>query len=119
MEPESNEYSAAFLRPTKWGEITRLDDGRWETVWALSFTAPAPAGETPVHRNDRIGFRSTLRVPDEGDRTAGQLRVVTEEEAMSAVNYPETFTSFRLVHETVAAIRTIQGLPREWYAPFR
>ncbi|WP_378730821.1 hypothetical protein [Nocardia brasiliensis] len=111
-----NEYSAADLRKTVWGNITELDDGRWETVWHLEFPTSQERTVVEVYRDDGIGFCATLQVT--GDRV-GELRVLTREQAMSAEYYSPTFTCFGIVNDSLAEIGTIQGLPKDWYAPFR
>ncbi|MGW5381458.1 hypothetical protein [Nocardia sp. NPDC003963] len=116
MTHESPEYSGANLRPTVWGEVTESTDGYWETVWRLGFTGPQPRRSLLVQANDESGFRATLETDGSAD---GVLRVRTRADAMSAVYYPLTFTSFAVVNDTVGEIREIQGLPRDWYAPFR
>lgn len=69
-----------------------------------------------VQNGHRAGFRATLETTG---GTGGVLRVLTREDAMSAKNYPLTFTSFGIVNDSVAEIREIQDRPRDWYAPFR
>lgn len=49
----------------------------------------------------------------------GELHIFTREHAMSAVYYPLTYKSLRIVNDSIAEIDKIQGLPRDWYAPFR
>lgn len=116
MTDEPPEYSAANLRPTVWGSRAELDDGRWETVWHLTFTAPRSREALVVHEDEESGFRATLQTHG---GTAGELRVLTHQDAMAPDYYPLTFTSFAIVNDTVGEIREIQGCPRDWYAPFR
>ncbi|WP_416566661.1 hypothetical protein [Nocardia testacea] len=116
MTDEPPGYSAADLRPTVWGSRTRHDDGRWETVWRLTFAAPRARRTSVVHQDEEAGFRAVLETHD---GTEGELRVLTRRDAMSAEYYPLTFISFAIVNDTVAEIREIQGRPRDWYAPFR
>lgn len=116
MTEEHPDYSAADLRPTAWGSRTALDDGRWETVWRLTFAAARARQTLVVHQDEKAGFRATLETHG---GTAGELRVLTRRDAMAPEYYPLTFTSFAVVNDTVGEIREIQGRPRDWYAPFR
>ncbi|MGI5349424.1 hypothetical protein ACQEU8_14660 [Streptomyces sp. CA-250714] len=115
---QENPYSADFLRKTEWGEYRELDTGEWETVWQISFREGAPSQEiTDVLHDPSIGFRSYLRRRGSGEEA--ELVVVSQEHSTSAVNYPATYSSFRIVNEEVGEIEKIQGLPRDWYPPFR
>jgi hypothetical protein len=116
MSDESGTYSAAALKKTKWGKIAALDGGKWETVWDLSFTSEVPDAPVNIHEDADIGFSSTLEPAQDGSAV---LRIVTRRHAMSPEYYSPTFTSFRIVNDDVAEVLTIQGLPRDWYAPFR
>ncbi|MFH8768169.1 hypothetical protein [Streptomyces sp. NPDC017958] len=69
-----------------------------------------------MFQNASIGFISIIEFL--GMRNA-ELRIHTKEQAMSAVNYPATYSSFRIVNDELAEIEAIQGLPRDWYPPFR
>ena len=116
MTGESADYSAANLRPTVWGSRAELHDGRWETVWRLTFAAPRSRQTTVVHQDEKAGFRATLETHG---GIGGELRVLTREDAMAPEYYPLTFTSFAIVNDAFGEIREIQGCPRDWYAPFR
>ncbi|MGW0180621.1 hypothetical protein [Nocardia sp. NPDC003345] len=116
MTDEPSGYSAENLRPTAWGICTELDDGHWETLWRLTFAAPRRAGSLPIHSDETAGFRATLET---NGGTRAELRVSTRDDAMSAVYYPLTFTSFAIVNDSVGELREIQDRPRDWYAPFR
>ncbi|MEU1520915.1 hypothetical protein ACH474_03700 [Nocardia rhamnosiphila] len=116
MTEEPPAYSAADLRPTVWGSRARYDDGRWETVWRLTFAAPRARQTLAVHQDEKAGFRAVLETYG---GTGGELRVLTRRDAMAAEYYPLTFTSFAIVNDTVGELREIQGRPRDWYAPFR
>ncbi|UNZ17804.1 hypothetical protein [Streptomyces sp. 891-h] len=116
----NQEYSAAFLWQTEWGDYRELDGGGWETVWRITFR---PGGGSPqenveIFDDPSIGFRSFLR-SGAGVEPAAELVVISREHSMSAVNYPATYSSFRIVNDEVAEIQQIQGLPRAWYPPFR
>jgi hypothetical protein len=111
-----NEYPASALYPTKWGEFFQRSDGKWETVWLLLLAHSVESREIAVHSDDSAGLVVTLHG---SGKSEAELRVVTREHAMAAENYPATYKAFRLVDETIARIEEIQGLPRDWYAPFR
>ena len=38
---------------------------------------------------------------------------------MSASYYPLTFEAFGIINDRFGIISEIEGLPRDWYAPFR
>ncbi|MEV6335544.1 hypothetical protein AB0M12_12615 [Nocardia vinacea] len=116
MRPGLQRYSAEHVRKTTWGDIAEHEGGRWETVWHLSFVEPHPAAVIAIHSNEEIGFEGTLHILE---NSAGELRVITDEEAMSPEYYSPTYVCFRIVNDDIAEIGTIQGLPRDWYAPFR
>jgi len=114
MKPE---YSASFLRQTKWGDFRELDSGEWETVWRITFRpGDSPQEDVDILDDPSIGFHSRLRG---GTEEETELVVTSREHSMSAVNYPATYSSFRIVNDQVAEIQQIQGLPRDWYPPFR
>ncbi|MFI7669048.1 hypothetical protein [Nocardia sp. NPDC049526] len=116
MHPGLKRYSAEHIRKTTWGDVTDLEGGRWETVWHLSFVEPHPVATIEIDSDDEIGFRGTLHILE---NSAGELRVVTDDEPMLPEYYSPTYVCFRIVHDDIAEIGTIQGLPRDWYAPFR
>ncbi|WP_019929492.1 hypothetical protein [Nocardia sp. BMG111209] len=116
MSTGPHDYSAAEIKKTTWGELHELDDGRWKTVWRLTFTAPPAAQSTEVFSDETIGFRAMLQT-HEG--TSGELLVFTDEQAMSAIYYSPTFKSLGIVNDDIAELQTIENHPKEWYAPFR
>ncbi|MFE9335930.1 hypothetical protein [Streptomyces sp. NPDC007063] len=114
MNPE---YSASYLRQTKWGDYRELDNGQWETVWRITFRPGySPRRDVDILDDPSIGFHSYLRGSTEEE---AELVVISQEHSASAVNYPATYSSFRIVNDEVADIQQIQGLPRDWYPPFR
>lgn len=116
MTPSEGPYPASALRKTKWGDFNELDNGTWETIWTLTLRGDHAREVVEVFRSESIGFTAVIAFL--GMRNA-EMRVSTREHAMSAVNYPATYTSFRIVNDELAEIETIQGQPRDWYAPFR
>ncbi|WP_344534951.1 hypothetical protein [Streptomyces albiaxialis] len=117
MSEAPDEYSVSYLRKTKWGDVRKLEDGSWETTWSLTLKqADAQVCESVVLSDPRIGFESHLAVVSPQDV---RLVVITSEHAMSAVNYQPTYSSLRIVNDDIAEIESIQGLPKNWYAPFR
>ncbi|WP_156959839.1 hypothetical protein [Nocardia sp. BMG51109] len=116
MNNESIEYSVANLRKTSWGGFRELDDESWETIWHLEFSTPQESLETEVYNDDDIGFRAVLKISSD---TAGRLHIFTRESAMSAVNYSPTFKCFGIINDDIAELAKIEGLPKEWYSPFR
>ncbi|APA96704.1 hypothetical protein NS506_02642 [Nocardia seriolae] len=110
------DYSSSRIHKTVWGEFSELEGGTWETMWQLGFAVPGPAGGWEIYSDERIGFVAKLRISEED---GGELRISTRCWALSAEYYSPTFKSFSVVNDSVAAISTIQGLPRDWYAPFR
>ncbi len=116
LMPNEDPYPASALRKTKWGEFRQLSDGSWQTTWTLILCDNHTREAVAVHHNESIGFTSSVHFL--GMRNA-ELQVLTREQPMSAVNYPATYMSFRIVNDELAEIDTIQGLPRNWYPPFR
>ncbi|MFE6919614.1 hypothetical protein ACFVAV_01075 [Nocardia sp. NPDC057663] len=114
--PEHRDYAASKIRKTTWGSIRALEDGSFETAWHLTFHTPQDPKESEVYRDDRIGFQAALNITDQ---FAAELLVTTRDSAMSAAYYPPTFKSFGLVDDTIAELATIEGHPKDWYAPFR
>lgn len=115
VKGENSEYSASSIKKTTWGDITQLADGRWSTVWQLEFTLPQPECTVEVISDSAVGFDAILKTVGR----QGNLNIITREHAMSGVNYPMTYKCFRVVNDNIGKIRTIQGKPRDWYAPFR
>ena len=112
-----NEYSAAEIRKTTWGRIEAASGGGWKTTWQFAMdTSQAAKGVIRVVSDAESGFESWLEVTAPGRST---LTVMTARSAMSAEYYPLTFRSFRIVNDDIGVIETIEGLPRDWYAPFR
>ncbi|MCX4099212.1 hypothetical protein [Nocardia sp. alder85J] len=109
-------YSASHIRKTTWGEFLKLDDGRWKTTWKLVFETAQDTRSVEIYGNDNIGFRAELKTSGGVD---AELLVFTAEQAMSAIYYPPTFKSFGMVNDLVGELKTIEGHPKEWYAPFR
>lgn len=109
-------YSPSDLRKTRWGDSRKLSDGTWETVWNVEVVPECSLTSVSLFRDESIGFTSTavFSTPH-----SAQIKVITREQAMSTEYYPATFTSFRIMNDEVAEISTIQGLPRDWYAPLR
>ncbi|MCP2320863.1 hypothetical protein APR12_006253 [Nocardia amikacinitolerans] len=85
-------------------------------MWQLEFLSSYRERSVNVLSDSMIGFRAVLEMKGGVD---GELHIFTSEHAMSAVNYPMTYKSFRIVNDSIAEIDKIQGLPRDWYAPFR
>ncbi len=113
----SGEYSAAQIKKTTWGKTSESAEGGWETVWKFEMdTSRIGDSSVQVHSDDELGFNARLYVVENG---RANLVVRTVGHAMLAEYYPLTFTSFRLVNDNLGAIETIEGLPRDWYAPFR
>lgn len=110
-------YSAAEIKKTVWGKISEVADGGWETVWEFEMDTAAVGDATcQVHRDGESGFNARLVVLAPG---RANLIVSTVGHAMLAEYYPLTFMSFRLVNDNIGVIDRIEGLPRDWYAPFR
>jgi hypothetical protein len=110
-------YSAAQIKKTTWGEIAEIAPGVWKTVWELAMdTSRIDAGPLLIHSDDGLGFIAQLYPADTG---RVRLTVYATGHAMRAEYYPLTFTTFRLVNDDVGEIETIEGLPRDWYSPFR
>lgn len=117
MDISSNRYSKSDIRKTTWGPIAKLDDGRERTIWRLTFRVPQdPANNVDIYHDDKAGLDAVLTISESG---TGDLTITTKGHAMAAEYYPLTFKCFRIVDDTVAEIATIEGHPKEWYAPFR
>ncbi|WP_153548022.1 hypothetical protein [Streptomyces sp. RB17] len=112
-----NDYSAAKIRKTVWGHVEPGQDGGWVTTWRFTMDTSRVLGEAiEIVSEVECGFESRLNVAASGEST---LTVKTVRPAMSAEYYPLTFRSFRIVNDEIGIIETIEGLPRDWYAPFR
>ncbi|UFS96292.1 hypothetical protein [Nocardia huaxiensis] len=116
MNSNFDEYSASKVRKTVWGETSKREDGRWETVWSIDFVGMPEVGEVVIYRDDSIGYDATLKVAGEA---RGELRVATSSVPMDPTYYPATWKALEIVNDSIEEIRSIQGLPRDWYAPFR
>ncbi|WP_152646357.1 hypothetical protein [Streptacidiphilus albus] len=87
------------------------------TIWRLKMDTPLTVGEKREIMTDiESGFQAVLSSSMPGELI---LQVNTERPAMSPEYYPLTFSSFRIVNDEIGPIETIEGLPRDWYAPFR
>ncbi|MGK5641693.1 hypothetical protein ACSNOK_25735 [Streptomyces sp. URMC 126] len=82
----------------------------------MSVSAPPAREPVLILCDTAAGFRAALDLTDPRE---ARLRVTTRDHAMSAAHFPLTYTAFRLVDDEVGRIGEIQGLPRDWYAPFR
>lgn len=112
-----SEYSTASIKKTVWGGISPAPDGEWFTTWHLEMdTSGSLIGETEIEHNQDLGFFAVLKVLGDGSSV---LSIRTSQDPMSAEYYPLTFKCFRIINDEIGNIRTIQGLPRDWYAPFR
>lgn len=111
------EYQAGDIKKTVWGQIRETRDGAWLTSWALGMDASRARDWNPVILVEpEVGFEAELQIVDTESAT---LQIKTTAPAMSAEYYPLTFSSFRIVNDEIGEIWTIEGLPRNWYAPFR
>ena len=112
-----DEYTAAVIKKTVWGQIKSISDGAWVTEWHLHMnTSGVSSDELEIKRDTDQGFAAVLQVTGPGLAT---LRVRTLRQAMSPEYYPMTFACFRIVNDEIGIIETIESLPRDWYAPFR
>jgi hypothetical protein len=112
-----DEYSATVIRKTVWGQISPASDGGWVTLWRFQMdTTRITSVPTEVVRDNEQGFSAELHMTAPGEAS---LQVRTLQEAMTPEYYPLTFKSFRIVNDELGIIKTIEGLPRDWYAPFR
>jgi hypothetical protein len=110
-------YESVHVKKTVWGECSQCDGGGWLTTWTLQMdTSRVRSSNVDVVYERQVGFKSWLVVVDPGE---SRLLVKTRESPMSAQYYPLTFKSFWIVNDSVGGIATIQGLPGDWYAPFR
>lgn len=114
------DYASATVRKTRWGAVTGNGGGSWTTRWRIGIQpADHPLGgrdSVEILRDDELGFVAVVSVVA-ADQL--ELRIDTAEHAMSAPYYPPTFQAFGAVDSTIASVVTIEGLPKEWYAPFR
>ncbi|MFC4374577.1 hypothetical protein ACFO5K_10740 [Nocardia halotolerans] len=109
-------YSSSDIKETTWGSVRDLGDGRWETVWQLTFKSLRPLGNVGVFRSDDGSFCAELRMTGS---TSGELRVTTKSDAMAAENYSPTYASFRIINDEYGEIETIETQLKDWYPPFR
>ncbi|MET9106889.1 hypothetical protein [Streptomyces zhihengii] len=111
-----HDYSAASIRKTVWGKVFEQSDG-WRTVWMLEMDSErVPESGLDITRDADLGF--TSRLSPVRIRLCS-LEVFTNRPAMSGEYYSPTFRSFRIVNDKIGEIEKIEGLPRDWYAPFR
>ncbi|MEU6280044.1 hypothetical protein [Streptomyces sp. NPDC047028] len=112
-----NGYSVAEIRKTVWGHVEPDRGGGWVTTWRFTMdTSQVPDEAIEIVSEAGSGFESRLKATASGECT---LTVKTTMPAMSAEYYSLTFRSFRIVNDEIGVIETIEGLPRDWYAPFR
>lgn len=113
----SSDYSDAVIRKTRWGQVEADPTGGWVTIWHLVMdTTRVPDGRVDVISDAECGFDSKLIVETAG---IASLVIATTEHAMSASYYPLTFEAFGIINDRFGIISEIEGLPRDWYAPFR
>jgi hypothetical protein len=112
-----DEYAAAVIKKTVWGQVASTPDGSWVTEWHFKMdTSHVSSTDLEIKTDPDEGFTAVLHVSEPGSAT---LRVQTSRQAMSPEYYPMTFASFRIVNDEIGTIETIENLPRDWYAPFR
>ena len=120
MSADGTEYAAVHINKTRWGAVSRKDDGSWVTRWRIGTRADvrglAENETVEVAQDAEVGFRASVSAV--GAREL-ELRIDTEHEAMAAPYYVLTYQAFGVIDAEIAAIETIESLPKEWYAPFR
>lgn len=120
MGTEAEDYASARIRKTRWGAVVENGDDSWTTRWRIGIDPVDDplGGRTSVEilRDDERGFEAVVSVVA-ADQL--ELKIDTDDYAMSAPYYPLTFQAFGAIDSAIASIVTIEGQPKEWYAPFR
>ncbi|MGW7024975.1 hypothetical protein ACWGGS_37290 [Streptomyces decoyicus] len=109
-------YNASAIKKTTWGAFAQNPDETWETTWKLSMKAAPKQNSILILKDDKAGFAAILHTSNPME---SQLLIKTRDHAMSAIYYPLTFQAFGIVNDEFGEIDKIEGLPRDWYAPFR
>src|SRR5947208_12101219 len=118
MGDAGSEYGSKRIHKTRWGTVGR-NDGSWTTLWRLGVqlcVRPLAGEAIDVLRDEDLCFRATVSAVGKQEL---ELKVDTEQDAMSAPYYALTYKAFGMIDSEIASIETIQSLPKEWYAPFR
>ncbi len=105
-------------KPTQWGVVAHLPDGRWRTTWTFEMDV---LDETCIDEvvaaaaKPAAGFAVTLQPHKQNELVAV---IDTNRWGMETDYYGFTYLLFKLIDTRVGRIRLIQGSPREWYPPF-
>ena len=112
-----NENEITRLKVPRW---TETPDGGWSRVWTVSLDQPLAADATVLV--DRMSTPGLLvRSQARADDPCGlELETRIAQDPLSDENfYYSAYRLFRRIHEEVGALKTIQGMPKELWAPFR
>ncbi len=115
----ASEYKANDIKPIRWGTLVRLSPNRWRTTWTIELEAMDTSQIDEVVSaayEPLAGFEAELTMP--GPYTIIAV-IETTRWGMELDYYELTYRLFRLINFRIGRIRFINGVPRDWWRPFR
>lgn len=113
------QFDTSWVKPIRWGTLTQLPDGHWETTWDIeqeSLDTTQLADVATAAADAEAGFTPRFTLRGETDLL---VTVETVRWGMEVDYYGLTYRLCRLIDSQLGRIRLIQGTPREWRNPFR